>query len=73
MQPIPRSFPSVQAMFPRKVRLPKELTSHVAYNTNCKDCSASYIGKTFRQLERRFAEHGKPKDIPPKLKSSTTN
>ena len=73
IQPIPRPFPSVQAKFPRKDRLPKELTFHLVYNINCKDCSASYIGKIFRQPERRFAEHGKPKDIRPKLKSSTTN
>ncbi|CAF2552025.1 unnamed protein product [Rotaria sp. Silwood2] len=52
-----RQFPSTQTIFPRKDLLAKELTSHVVYNISCKHCPASYIAKTFRQPERRFAEH----------------
>jgi len=72
IQPIPRPLPSIQTIFPHKDPLPKDLTSHVVYNISCKDCPASYIGKTFRQPERRFAEHGKPNDTLPISQPSTT-
>jgi hypothetical protein len=61
LQPIPRPLPKVQTLFARKDPVPRELLSNVVYNVNCLDCSASYIGKTCRQVARRFVEHGREK------------
>ena len=43
--------------FPFKESLPKHMQSHVVYHLKCLDCDADYIGKTSRQIERRFEEH----------------
>ncbi|CAF0809978.1 unnamed protein product [Rotaria sordida] len=59
LQPIPRPFPKVQTLFARKDPVPRKLLSNVVYNVNCTGCSASYIRKTWRQVSRRFEEHGK--------------
>ena len=32
-------------------------TSNVVYKINCKDCNASYVGQTKRQLQTRMKEH----------------
>ena len=58
VQPILRPFPKVQRLFARKDPIPKSLLSNVVYNISCMDCSASYIGKTNRQITRRLEEHG---------------
>ncbi|CAF5057987.1 unnamed protein product, partial [Rotaria sp. Silwood1] len=68
LQPIPRPFPKVLTLFARKDPVPRELLSNVVYNVNCTGCSAGYIGKTCRQVSRRFEEHGKvrlPSSPPP--------
>jgi hypothetical protein len=61
VQPIPRPPSKIQTMLPRKDPIPRNLLSNVVYNVNCSDCSAGYIGKTCRQVSRRFEEHGKEK------------
>lgn len=58
VQPIPRPFPKIQSFFARKDPIPRQLLSNVVYNIPCSDCPASYIGKTCRQISRRFEEHG---------------
>lgn len=63
VQPIPRPPPKIQTMFPRKDPIQRDLLSNVVYNVNCSDCSASYIGKTSRQVSRRFEEHGQEKHL----------
>jgi hypothetical protein len=57
VQPIPRPSPSIQSLFARKDPIPKQLLSNVVYNITCNDCPAAYIGKTCRQVSRRFKEH----------------
>src|SRR5262249_54041001 len=42
--------------------IPKDLKSGVVYQVNCADCDAFYIGKTIRQVTRRFKEHGAPQE-----------
>ena len=59
VQPIARPPPSVSQFFPTKDKVPTQLQSNVVYRITCSDCSASYIGKTTRQLERRIHEHSK--------------
>ena len=61
VQPIPRPGPKIQTFFAKKDPIPKELLSNVVYKVNCTCCSASYIGKTCRQISRRFEEHGREK------------
>ena len=67
LQPIPRPFPKVQTWFARKDPVPRKLLSHVVYNVNCRDCTASYVGKMCRQVTRRFEQHGKQKSSFPYL------
>ena len=33
------------------------MSIYVVYKINCKDCDASYVGQTGRQLRTRIAEH----------------
>ncbi|KYM96667.1 hypothetical protein ALC62_12663, partial [Cyphomyrmex costatus] len=37
--------------------LPREKKSGVVYKISCKNCDASYVGQTCRQLKSRIAEH----------------
>jgi hypothetical protein len=75
VQPIQRPFPKIQSFFARKDPIPSSLVSNVVYRISCTDCSATYIGKTCRQVTRRFSEHGSPLriDLPLVLPSETSN
>jgi len=50
--------------FPFKGGQPKHMQSCVVYHLKCSNCNADYIGKTSRQVKRRFEEHksGSQKD-----------
>jgi len=41
----------------QKDSLPKYANMNVVYKINCKDCDASYVGQTGRQLKTRISEH----------------
>jgi len=41
----------------QKNSLPKCANMNVVYKINCKDCDASYVGQTGRQLKTRISEH----------------
>jgi len=41
----------------QKDSLPKFSNMNVVYKINCKDCDASYVGQTGRQLKTRISEH----------------
>jgi len=43
--------------FPFKGGYPKHMQSCVVYHLKCSNCNADYIGKTSRQVKRRFEEH----------------
>ena len=43
--------------FPFKDGQPKHMQSCVVYHLKCSNCNADYIGKTSRQVKRRFEEH----------------
>ena len=58
LQPIPRPFPTIQCLFPRKEMLDKNLQANIVYKIDCNECPATYIGKTWRQATRRHVEHG---------------
>lgn len=64
LQPITRPPPATKTFFPRKDPIPKQLQSRLVYKVQCKDCPASYIGKTIRQAARRLPEHGAPSLLP---------
>jgi len=55
---IQRPLTSISNCFPSKETVPKYLKSNVVYKVDCYGCDASYIGKTTRQITRRFKEHG---------------
>ena len=57
IQPIARSLPLIQLLFPRKDPLPNDLTSPVIYNIRCIQRPASYIRMTHRQPAWRFLKH----------------
>jgi len=42
---------------PQKDRLSKLSNMNVVYRIGCKDCDASYVGQTSRQLKTRISEH----------------
>ena len=58
LQPIPRSFPTIQKLFPRKDPVDKNLQANIVYKIHCEECPAKYIGKTWRQATRRHVAHG---------------
>jgi hypothetical protein len=54
---------TIGSLFPFKDNIKRtEDKSHVVYKLNCKDCEASYIGKTQRILSIRIDEHEKRTD-----------
>jgi len=55
---IQRPSTSISNCFPSKETVPKYLKSNVVYKVDCDGCDVSYIGKTTRQITRRFKEHG---------------
>ena len=55
---IQRPLTSISNCFPSKETIPNYLKSNVVYKVDCDGCDASYIGKTTRQIKRRFKEHG---------------
>ena len=59
IQPIQKPPPSVSTFFLVKDKLLIHLQSNVVYKIPCLNCSASYIGKTLRQVQRCTQEHGK--------------
>jgi len=41
----------------QKDSLPKSSNMSIVYKNNCKDCDASYVGQTDRQLKTRISEY----------------
>ena len=62
---ISRPPQKVGQYFRSKDEIPIDMKDNVVYKLNCSSCTASYIGKTLRQVSRRLKEHGAP---PPKQK-----
>ena len=47
----------ISRCFPLKEKHERHMKSCVVYHLKCSDCNADYIGKTSRQIIRRFKEH----------------
>jgi len=54
---ISRNSCDISSFFPYKDKEDHMLNSKVVYKISCGQCSASYIGKTYRHLAERLLEH----------------
>ena len=52
-----QSSNSIQNFFKFKDRIPLSLASSVVYQYTCRQCSATYIGETKKQLKVRISQH----------------
>ena len=52
-----QSSNSIQNFFKLKDRIPLSLASSVVYQYTCRQCSATYIGETKKQLKVRISQH----------------
>ena len=52
-----QSSNSIQNFFKFKDRIPLSLASSVVYQYTCRQCSATYIGETEKQLKVRISQH----------------
>lgn len=48
---------TIQNYFPYKDKLPPSLVSNIIYKYTCRECSATYIGQTQKQLKVRVCQH----------------
>lgn len=48
---------TIKNYFPYKDKIPSSIVSNVIYKYQCRECSASYIGETQKQLKVRVSQH----------------